>query len=617
MVQNLAEVFFIRALKLQDYPAIKYKAQGRKSKYCDMSFLEFSNLVKAIFKGLMLHQDLKDKACAIYSQTCLNWVACDLASISAGAFTVPIYPTSSNYDIEFILSHCKPTVFFVQNLKLLSKITQLPALKDISLIVVLEDCDLSNIENCPPVILLSKLINENQNTTDDKMLDESIKAITPNDLATVIYTSGTTGDPKGVALTHKNILAVLKCFEDIIPLTKDDIYLSYLPLSHVFERVCGEFYWLYAGGVYAFAEGVDTVGKNLQEVEPSMLLVVPRVLEFIYNKVQSGINGSKPSLRKLIDWALNIGQENFKYTSQGKQSPLLLRLQHKIADKLVLSKLRNKISSKLRLIVSGGAAGSLAAIEFFNNIGITTIEGYGLTETTAPVTVNLPHFNKIGTVGLPLPGVQLKLSEDNEIIVKGDSIFNSYYNNVEATNSVFADDWFKTGDIGYIDHDGFLKITDRKKDIIVNSAGKNIAPQRIENELRKIPMVSMPIVFGDKQKFLAALITLNTEMLGLWQQENDIINTDNIYKSEKLYDYIKQQIKVVSSNLAEYEIVKRFYILDHELSVEDSELTATMKVKRNVIAQKYKHIIEALFNERIDLLKVRQSEPDLVSSSKI
>ncbi len=617
MPSNLAQAFFTRARQLPNMPALMFKDKGNGSAYQKMTYADFNGLVKSIFNGLKARFDLKNCACAIYSQNCLNWVASDIAVMSMGGFTVPIYPTSSNTDIDYIIDHCRPQVLFVQNVDMLKKIEVLPSVKSVKLIVLFEDNQNYTNNLNLPVCNLSQLTSENQPTDLDRIINDTIDNIKANDLATVIYTSGTTGCPKGVSLTHKHILSVLKCFQGIIPITKEEIYLSYLPLSHVFERICGEFYWFYAGGIYAFASGVDTVGKNIVEVEPSMLLVVPRVLEFIVAKVQSGINGAKPSLRKLIEWGINTGKENFKYKSSGKKPPMLLNLKYKIADKLVLSKLRSKISSKLRLVVSGGAAGNGSCIEFFNAIGITTIEGYGLTETCAPVTVNLPNFNKIGTVGLPLPGVELKLNNENEIMVRGDSIFSNYYNNIAATKEVIDHDgWFKTGDIGTIDQDGFVKITDRKKDLIVNSAGKNIAPQRIENELKKIDLLSQVIVFGDKQKYLGALITLKPDKLESFANDNNLTNDKDIYKNQLLYDYIKSQIKRVCLNLADYEAVKRFYVLDHDLSVEASELTATMKVKRNVIAQKYKHIVEALFNDNVDLLTVSSQPKELVVSSQ-
>ncbi len=295
------------------------------------------------------------------------------------------------------------------------------------------------------------------------IISERIQKIAYDDMATIIYTSGTTGTPKGVPLTHGNIVSVLDELKGVIPIDENDVYLSYLPMSHVFERVCGEYYWIYSGGVCAYAEGIETMAKNMAEVKPTMILTVPRVLDKIYGKVRSGIEGASGNARKLIDWSLAVGAEMVDAEARGITPRAGLKAKHWLAERTVFRKLRERISPSLRLIVSGGAPATGHTIEFFNAIGITTIEGYGLTETAAPACVNLMNRKKIGTVGPALPCVEMIIADDGEILMRGSSIFKGYYGLEEATKDAFVDGWFRTGDIGIVDGDGYLKITDRKK----------------------------------------------------------------------------------------------------------------------------------------------------------
>jgi long-chain acyl-CoA synthetase len=435
--------------------------------------------------------------------------------------------------------------------------------------------------------------------TEPDLFEQRLAKIGPDDVATIIYTSGTTGTPKGAILTHSNLMAVIDDIKVTLPISKEDIYLSYLPLSHVFERVCGEFYWMSHGGEIAFAESIETMAKNLVEINPTMMLVVPRVLDRIFAKVQSGIEGASGKARKLIDWSLDVGKEMVLCKSEGRKPTIFLQAKHFLAEKAVFKKMRSRIGYRLRLVVSGGAPATAQTIEFFNAIGIETLEGYGLTETSAPATVNHIGRVKAGSVGPCLPSVNLKFADDGEILLRGPSIFKQYFKAEAATNEAFADGWFKTGDIGTIDGDGYVRITDRKKDLIVNSAGKNIAPQRIEAILKTVPFVNQAVVFGDKQKSLVALLTLDEIAVMEFAREN---NWDcNAYaeaiKQGQLNKYLRKEIQSRSNTLAEYEAVRRFAILPEDLSVDGGELTATLKIKRNVIAHKYKPVVEALFRD--------------------
>lgn len=609
MNNSLASIFFHRASLFNGREAIQYK-EGR-SPYKSMSWAELSSLVEDVAFGLAQRGINPGDRAAILSQTSHLWTVCDFATISNGAASVPIYPTSSQSDIEFILTNSEATVVFVQNEQLLRKVvtarekaqalntivlmTSLSkgrSLSDFTAELGLEDglvIGLSELENCG-----QKLRKENPG-----LIKERAEKIDPQSLATIIYTSGTTGTPKGVPLTHNNIISVLEDLKKFIPIDENDVYLSYLPMSHVFERVCGEFYWMQSGGVCAFAEGIETMAKNMAEVQPTMILVVPRVLDKIYAKVRSGIEGASGKARKLIDWAIGIGAQMLEHQSKGTKPRAGLIAKYWLAERLVLKKLRTRIGPKLRLIVSGGAPATGHVIEFFNAIGISTLEGYGLTETAAPACANRLDRVKVGTVGPCLPSVEIVLSEEGEVLLKGPSVFNGYYKADEANREAFVDGWFRTGDIGVIDKDGYLKITDRKKDIIVNSSGKNIAPQKIEAILKTVPFVHQAVVFGDKRKQLVSLIVLDEQAATEHASDKgwNFSSYEDLAKSPELNRFLRKEIDERSRSLADYERVGAFYILPNDLSVEAGELTATLKIKRNVVAKNYEAIINSLYKQ--------------------
>ncbi|MBI4532473.1 MAG: AMP-binding protein, partial [Candidatus Melainabacteria bacterium] len=434
MQQNLAAVFFERAMLLGATVAVRYK-EGR-GPYRDLSWNALSGMVKEMAAGLA-SLGLERGACAaILSQTSHLWVASDFSILANGAVSVPVYPTSSQADLEYILNNSQSRFLFVQNEGLLRKVltarNDLPNLQKIILLSAPEGgrslTDL-NVDG-GLVIGLEELqqLGRDHLSNQPTILDERIRLASPDDIATVIYTSGTTGTPKGAMLTHGNVLTVLEDLRQIIPLSTSDVYLSFLPLSHVFERVCGEFYWVHSGGVCAFAEGMEYVARNMAEIEPTMILVVPRVLDRIYAKVKAGIAGASGRARRLIEWSVSVGGQWAQHSWEQRKPRLGLVVKYWLAEKLVLSKLRERIGRRLRLVVTGGAPATKEVIQFFQSIGITTVEGYGLTETTAPATVNRPTKIKAGTVGSALPSVEVKLADDGEILVKGPTVFKGYYN---------------------------------------------------------------------------------------------------------------------------------------------------------------------------------------------
>lgn len=605
MQQSLPSIFFQRAADLSSAVAVRFK-EGR-SPYRDLSWSDFSQMVREMAAGLTTLGLEPGSCAAIFSQTSHLWVASDLSIMSCGAVSVPVYPTGSYSDIEYILQESQAALIFVQNEGLLNKVlklkSELPQLKRIILLSP-PSGGKSLSELCLEeglVIGLEELQEAGRQalTESPDLISQRLQGITLNEPATIIYTSGTTGTPKGVMLTHHNIISVLGDLPKVIPVSKDGVYLSFLPLSHVFERVCGEFYWLHSGGVCAFAEGIEHVGKNMAEVQPSMILVVPRVLDRIYAKINSGIEGASSRARSLIKWGLSVGKQVVAHKAEGRPIGQALKLQHWAAEKLVLSKLRTRIGQRLSLIVSGGAPATVEVIEFFNAIGINTLEGYGLTETSAPASVNPIDRPKAGTVGRVLPSVEVKIAEDGEILIKGPSVFTGYFKAPDASSEVITDGWFHSGDIGTIDGDGYLTITDRKKDLIVNSAGKNIAPQRIEAVLKTIPCISQAIVFGDKKKHLVALLALDETSIVEYAREKSWVfdNFQQLICSPEVKQFVRQQLNEKGTRLSDHERIRNFAFLDQDLSVDAGELTATLKVKRNAVQEKYRSLIESLYKE--------------------
>jgi long-chain acyl-CoA synthetase len=614
--QSLAALFQDRVAQSGEAVAVRFK-EGKEG-YKSMSWSEFGQLVEDIAFGLVECGVQPGECTALMANTSHHWVAADVAILNAGAASVPIYPTSSSKDIEHIINNSGAGILFVHNEALLLKVLKvhanLPGLRKIILVSPPRKKSIGEIAQehgiaADTIVMLDEVreIGRKRKEQNPDEIKNRVAQIKPEDLATIIYTSGTTGTPKGVMLLNSTVMAVVQDLPGVLPIGAEDTYLSFLPLSHVFERVCGEFYWLLNGSAIAFAEGMEHLPKNIQEVQPTIMLVVPRLLEKIYAKVMSGIQGASPRAQKLIRWALSVGREVVWHRAEGKPIRAGLEAKHWVAEKLVFKKLRERIGSNLRIIVSGGAPGTPEVLEFFNAVGISVLEGYGLTETAAPTNVNRIHKNKVGTVGPKLPSVEVKIAEDGEILFKGPSIFSGYFKDEEHTKEAFTEGWFHTGDIGVIDRDGYLKITDRKKDLIVNSAGKNIAPQKIESILRTVPFVSQAVVFGDKKKTLVALLTVEEQPAMEFAKERgwQANSFEELTQLTQFKRYIKNEIAERSHHLADYEQVRNFAILPHELSVENGELTATMKIKRNVLKQRYAELVEGLYREDNALVSSR------------
>jgi len=425
-------------------------------------------------------------------------------------------------------------------------------------------------------------------------------AVGPDDLASQLYTSGTTGVPKGVMLSHRNLVANTVNSVRLLELEgQNDIALSYLPFSHIFER--GTWYvYMYSGVLIAYAESIEAVPHNLQEIRPTLMTSVPRMFEKMYARMlERGLAAPAPR-RQIFAWALDVAREWARKRDKGQRTGAWLDFKRKIADALVYEKLRQAVGGRVRLFVSGGAALAPEIAYIFMGAGITILQGYGLTETSPTISANTEHQNRIGTVGRVVNGVEVKIAPDGEILVRGDTVTRGYYNSPELNSEAFTEDgWFRTGDIGEIDKDGYLTITDRKKDLIKTSGGKYIAPQRVESLLMSSRFISQVVVVGNGRKFASALIHPNMEMLHSYAALKGFTFEDDnkLLRDHRIVDLMERQVDRHTTGLAKYEKIKGIALLDRELSIEAGELTPTLKPKRRFIERKYSELIDALYTE--------------------
>lgn len=536
----------------------------------------------------------KGDRAGILSENRQEWAYADLAVICAAGISVPVYSTLPAKQIEYILNDSEMKILFVSTETQLKKILEIrkntPALQKIILFDSME----------PPegVLSFSRVVAEGKDTLkrDPELVKKRSAEILPDDVFTIVYTSGTTGEPKGVMLTHSNILSNIKGIEFFFQFSENDCSVSFLPLSHVFERMCGYYSLLYAGCTIAYAESVEALTRNLQEVKPTVLISVPRVYEKSYSAIMDSLASKTGMEKTMMQWGLKVAAE---YTDSklgsGKGSPTL-GLRYAIANALVLKKIRARLGGRLRLLASGGAALPRQLALFFYGLGLTILEGYGLTETSPVIAANRPDKFKFGTVGPPIPGVEVKIAEDGEILTRGPHVMKGYFKKPKETAEVITDGWFHTGDIGEIDADGILRITDRKKDLIITSAGKNIAPQFVENALKTSRYVTQIVVVGDKRKFPSALVVPNMANVKKFAASKNIPEQEILSNPEVIKE-IERDLDSLSKDLAPFERVKKIALLEKEFTIESGELTPSLKIKRNVVEKKYRELIDSLYRE--------------------
>jgi long-chain acyl-CoA synthetase len=587
-VTTLSELF-LRAAGHNKPDCLLYKVGGT---YQPVSTAELVDRVRRLAKALEELGLQRGDRVALMSENAPHWPTIDFATLCAGGVLVPIYPTLLPDQSSYIAHNCGAKIVFAETTQhlegLLSKADEMPQVEHFVLI--------RGTSSDPRVTAFSDLL-ERGNGADPVKFEEKARAVKPDDLATFVYTSGTTGQPKGVMLTHRNIVSNVVGAMEVMPIQGRFTALSFLPLSHSFERTV-DYCYFYMGCSIAYAESVATVAANFQEVKPQVFVSVPRVYEKVLSKVQENVAASSPIRQKLFNWAVGVGREALPWRLKRQSPPGLLGLQLGLADKLVFSKIRARLGGRFEMALSGGAPLARDVAEFFWGAGIRIYEGYGLSETAPVLTVNTPDAVKMGTVGRAIPGVQLQIAPDGEILAKGPNIMQGYWNMPEATAEVIDQDgWFHTGDIGEIDADGFLRITDRKKELIINAYGKNVAPAPIENLLKSSRFIGQAVAIGDRRKFLSALLVPDFEALKPWAAKQGIGTADHsaLIRDPKVRALYADEVKGVNAHLASFEKVVAWELLPDEFTLESGELTPTQKVKRRVVNQKYGGIIERLY----------------------
>jgi len=592
MIETIPQVFINTVKSFQKEDLMLHKSGG---KYVPVSTSEFEENVKGFTLGLRdLGLNAGEKL-IILSENRPEWVMANFANLCLGATTVPIYTTLAPEQIRYIIDDSDAKIVVCSNLDLWEK---LDVIKDVLDKVTHFIC----FETGVPEGVLSfreVVASGNKLASDEPNLFEKMALrVRPEDVASIIYTSGTTGVPKGVMLTHQNLISNMMAVCQIIDFSSDDTSLSWLPLSHSFEHLVTVVY-IYKGVSIGYAESVETVAANMQELRPHLLTSVPRLYEKIYSAIMESVLSGSVLKKKIFFWALKTGKKVGQKKLSGQKVPGLLEMKRKIAHKLVFSKIIAKTGGRVRIFISGAAPLSKNIAEFFHALGIVILEGYGLTETSPAITLNTFQHIRFGTVGRPVPGVEVKIAEDGEILAKGPNIMKGYYNKPAETAEVFDGEWFKTGDVGFIDTDGFITITDRKKDIIVTAGGKNVAPQQIENLLRTSPFISNALAIGDRRKFVSALIVPEFDKMESYAKANKISFSSRaeLLNDEKILNKIEEEIAKSTEDLARYEKIKKFALLKRDFEIEKGEMTPTLKVKRKIVEDKHKILIDSFYEE--------------------
>jgi long-chain acyl-CoA synthetase len=567
-----------------------------KGAYVPISTGEAKRQIEEIALGLRsLGCKAGDKV-VILAENSPSWIMADFANLCLGVVTVPIYPTLVPEQIRYIIDDSDASIVLCSSPALWQKIESIRnSLTKVDHFVFFQRPSPAGAWTLDELRDKGRKWGEQNPSVFSGMAS----AVKPDDVASLIYTSGTTGIPKGVMLTHGNFVSNIRTLASIVSFGHPDYVLSFLPLSHVLERMV-TMAFLSKGCSIAYAESVDTVAENLLEIRPQIMVSVPRLFEKLYAKVMDSVLLSSRIKQKIFHWAVRVGMEYGRRTIQNKKIPGFLMWKRKLADKLVFSKILEKTGGRVRFFVSGGAPLSKDIAEFFHALGLVILEGYGLTETAPVIAVNTFENLKFGTVGKPIPGVEVKIAADGEILVKGPNVMKGYYKKEAETREVFdPEGWFHTGDIGFLDKDGFLLITDRKKDLIVTAGGKNIAPQYIENTLKRNPYIANAVVVGGRRKFISALIVPNMEKLEAYAKLKGIVYAAgrDLVAHDAVKKFMFEEVERSTPNLAPYEKVKKIILLERDFDLEKEEITPTLKVRRNRVEQKYRDQIDALYRE--------------------
>ena len=595
--ETIIQMVDARAAKYGDRTILQSKQDGA---WVDVTWTRLAGAYKDVARGLLQLGLGHDDSIAILSENRPEWVFADLGIYATKGVVVPLYWTLTPSQIRYILKDCAARAIFVSNADFLDRILQIrDELPDLATIIVFDTIPSRTLPE--GVIYLEDLVALGCEAPPEvwESMGRSIAGGRKGDLATVIYTSGTTGEPKGVVLTHDNFLSNVRGILEVIDLNETDSCLSFLPLSHVFERIA-HYVFLYIGGVIHYAESIDTVVDNMSEVNPTILVSVPRIYEKAFGRILDRVRESALPRRMIFAACLKIGAKVSHHLQAGQPIEGMLAKGHKIADKLVFAKLRATFGGRIRFMISGGAPLNKHIAEFFHAAGLLILEGYGLTETSPIISANLVESVRFGTVGHTIPGVEVRIAEDGEILARGPNIMQGYFKRPEETaEAIDEEGWFYTGDIGHIDDDGFLMITDRKKALIVTAGGKNVAPAALENELSADKFINQAFTYGDARKFISALIVPDWDRVEKYAQEHKIkfSTRAELCGHEKIISLIQRRVDTAMEEFAPFEQVKKFKLLEQEFSQEDGEVTPTLKLKRNEITRRYWKELDALYQD--------------------
>ncbi|MDO8527089.1 MAG: long-chain fatty acid--CoA ligase [Deltaproteobacteria bacterium] len=585
MPENILTIFRRNALRLGNAPCLHYK---KKNVWIHLSWVDAEDTVRRYALGLAALGLKAGGRVALLSKTRVEWTLLDMSVLANQAITVPLYHTLAAEQIAFILKDCKPSLLILENPAQWERLK--PHLSHWNSTIVIMDGEETGFVGL-------KELRERGKSLPVNLYDENLRQIQPIHPATYVYTSGTTGPPKGAILTHRNLLAEIEALQEVFRFGPEQIGFMCLPLAHVIARAM-QFYQLAQGCQAAYAESLEMMPVNLLEIKPHFMPGVPRLFEKMHERILNRVQQSPQFLQKLFNWSLNIGSHVSDLQQRKEPLGFVLRVQYFLAGVLIYRKVRRGFGGRIRCLISGGAPLAKPIAQFFHALGILLIEGYGLTETSAAVTLNRLDDFRFGTVGKPLEGVRIKINPDGEICIKGDTVFAGYLNLKEDTMAAFdKEGWFLTGDIGEFTKDGFLRITDRKKDIIATSGGKKISPQNIENMMQQSRYIQQIMVYGDQQKFLSALVTLNWEVVEDYAKKNGITfkSRKDMAENPDIYKLVQTEIAEQNKHLSSFETIKKFAILDTNFSVESGELTPTLKVKRKIVTEKYKNILQQLY----------------------
>jgi len=590
---TIPAMFYRQAERFGERPMMLIKGGGA---YRPLSWRAVRDDVESLAGWLLQRGVAPGDRVAIFVENRPEWGIADLAAQSVGAWGVPIYPTLKAHDVGLILEDCRPAAAIASGADRLATLVSAAARLERPPAMIALDApgvDDRGVHAWPQALESGRRALEAVRPE----LERRRAALRPADTATLIYTSGTTGIPKGVMLSHRNFLSNAAASASVVPIGPEDVHLSFLPLSHVFERMAGWYLMMSVGARIAFAESMDTVPQNMAEVRPSVMLGVPRFFEKLYARVQERLGAMPARKRRLVEWALGVGRRHAEARFAGRRPGPGLALARAAADRLVFRTFRRRLGGRLRFFVSGSAPLSREIGEFFFWIGVTILEGYGLTETSPVIAVNRLERPRFGTVGPPLPGVEVRIAEDGEILTRGPHVMQGYYGRPADTAEVIRDGWLHTGDVGELNAEGVLRITDRKKDLIKTAGGKFVAPQRLENLFVMDPYVSQAFVYGDTRPFCVALIVPQAEALREHARAQGLPDGSlaELVSRPDIQAWYWERVQAAQRDLAGFEQVKKIALLDAEFSLDSGELTPTLKTKRRCVAERYQVLLDSLY----------------------